>query len=501
MEGWLKSVGYKCLLAATAEEGWRQLQDPANNVLVVITDVNMPGEYDGFGLLDRVIKQENAPGVIMMSGQRAGTALQGVKHGSTDFVPKPLVREVLLQKVHMIVRYRHAKWQLKTERTEKHALRQEVAQFLEQSFRTPVQIIAKSIASLLRKPTLDQDVRDELVALQTIVAQASNMRRPSLERGQFDDVTQSFLQNELSLTVVPVHIQPFPNVDYESCKTHRLTEWAFNVFEHTEDELLVLTRQMFIHLDMLTHFNIAADVLERFLLAVKQQYKPNPYHNWMHAVDVMQATFCFLTHFDGYKQLAHLDVLALFVAALCHDLGHPGVNNAHMILTRSDLAILYNGRTVLENFHAASLFQLISRHPETNIFASLNEQQFKDERQSIIECIIATDMAEHYQYVTRLRTKADSNAPAWNCEIAADRSLFMQCVMKMADISNVARPWDGSGFEWSRRATQEFFEQGSSSLHLFRQYSQFMQVTGKGNWALKWPRFSTARFLPFPKTA
>ncbi len=124
----------------------------------------------------------------------------------------------------------------------------------------------------------------------------------------------------------------------------------------------------------------------------------------------MQATFCFLTYFDVYKQLAHLDVLALLVAALCYDMGHPGVNNAHMILTRSDLAILYNGRTVLENFHAASSFQLVSRHPETNIFASLTEQQFKDVRQFIIECNIATDMAEHYQYVTRLSTKADSNS-------------------------------------------------------------------------------------------
>ncbi len=37
----------------------------------------MESIYDGFGLLDRIIQQKNARCVIMMSGQRAGTALHG----------------------------------------------------------------------------------------------------------------------------------------------------------------------------------------------------------------------------------------------------------------------------------------------------------------------------------------------------------------------------------------------------------------------------------------
>lgn len=58
-------------MATAAEEGWANLQDPQNDISLVITDVNMPGEYDGFGLLDRIIKLKEEQGidVIMMSGQ------------------------------------------------------------------------------------------------------------------------------------------------------------------------------------------------------------------------------------------------------------------------------------------------------------------------------------------------------------------------------------------------------------------------------------------------
>jgi hypothetical protein len=43
----------------------------------------------------------------------------------------------------------------------------------------------------------------------------------------------------------------------------------------------------------------------------------------------------------------------------------------------------------------------------------------------------------------------------------------MQCILKMADISNVAREWDGPGYSWSCLVSQEFFNQGDA----MRQYS------------------------------
>ena len=228
------------------------------------------------------------------------------------------------------------------------------------------------------------------------------------------------------------------------------------------------------NLDLLNHFDIKVDVLERFLVVVKQNYNDNPYHNWRHAFDVTQATFCYLTHFQGHTHLTQLDLLALLVASLCHDLGHPGVNNAFMTSTLSDVAIVYNDQSVLENFHAASLFQLINRHPDLNIFQSLSKAKFREIRKLIIECIIATDPAMHYEYVSKLSAKVESDQPAWNGEMADQRLLLMKSILKMADISNVARLWDGPGFEWSQRVSQEFFTQGDREKALGNEVAAFL---------------------------
>ena len=63
---------------------------------------------------------------------------------------------------------------------------------------------------------------------------------------------------------------------------------------------------------------------------------------------------------------------------------------------------------MLENFHAASLFQLLRQRPDLNIFANLPRAKFKEVRKIIIECIIATDPAVHYEYVSKLAGKVEN---------------------------------------------------------------------------------------------
>jgi cAMP-specific phosphodiesterase 4 len=42
-----------------------------------------------------------------------------------------------------------------------------------------------------------------------------------------------------------------------------------------------------------------------------------------------------------------------------HDLGHPGRNNAFQVATESELALLYNDKSVLEMMHISKAFQLL----------------------------------------------------------------------------------------------------------------------------------------------
>ena len=59
---------------------------------------------------------------------------------------------------------------------------------------------------------------------------------------------------------------------------------------------------------------------------------------------------------------------------IVHDLGHPGLNNDFLIATGDALAVRYNDRAPLENHHASSLFELVTR-PELNALAALTTSE------------------------------------------------------------------------------------------------------------------------------
>ena len=122
--------------------------------------------------------------------------------------------------------------------------------------------------------------------------------------------------------------------------------------------------------------------LKNFLIRVESGYHPsNPYHNNIHASDVTQAAFSFLTkgelaqypfnmndrHIPFYIVLVALtlpmlltmqDMLSLILACLIHDYDHPGFNNAFLVNTNDPKAIRYNDISVLENHHCSAAFEV-----------------------------------------------------------------------------------------------------------------------------------------------
>jgi hypothetical protein len=71
-------------------------------------------------------------------------------------------------------------------------------------------------------------------------------------------------------------------------------------------------------------FGITDSTLRAFLLQLHMAYLPNPYHNFVHAFDVTHAMFVTLVAFDARKCLRPIDVFSLMIAAISHDVGHPG---------------------------------------------------------------------------------------------------------------------------------------------------------------------------------
>lgn len=264
--------------------------------------------------------------------------------------------------------------------------------------------------------------------------------------------------------------------------------WRFPASDLNMDELTYAVMIMVEHLlqaPQLEAYALPREQLIGFLLATRRQYKHERevhYHNWRHAVDVTQSIYCFLMDVqlcppsDGddrpqkelnamERMITHLDGLILLISAIGHDVGHPGVNNAFLVAVNHPLAQTYNDKSVLENYHCAAYSQLLRRHwPALHGIPSF--------RAIMISTILATDMQRHFDYMKSLRelksqlNAADAKPDEWNDKDKEHtRELVMALLMKAADISNVARPFDVSA-KWAKILMNEFARQGELEAEL-----------------------------------
>lgn len=154
------------------------------------------------------------------------------------------------------------------------------------------------------------------------------------------------------------------------------------------------------------------------------------------------------------SHLNSLQTFGLLIAALGHDVGHPGVTNAFMISNDSPTALAYNERSVLESFHASVFVNKILAINWPGLLEIETDEESKlTLKQLIISCILATDMAEHFEYIDKLTTfKLDKTKK--NSNIV---KLISSLLIKCADISNVTRPLRVSS-QWASVLSREFDE-------------------------------------------
>lgn len=129
-------------------------------------------------------------------------------------------------------------------------------------------------------------------------------------------------------------------------------------------------------------------------------YRPNYYHNQVHAADVTQSLFNVIYDLDLKEicELTELDILFTILSGAAHDMDHPGTNSVFEIKCKSKLALLYNDASVLENHHAASFFFMIDNSTQgCDIFSALSDEDKTQSRKLIIDNILGTDMTKHGQ--------------------------------------------------------------------------------------------------------
>lgn len=259
-----------------------------------------------------------------------------------------------------------------------------------------------------------------------------------------------------------------------------LGSWDFTAHEFSDDELAFGACEILQHaltLPNLEQWQLTPCEIRTFLLACRASYNSFVlYHNFRHAIDVLQSLFCFLVHIgalppygsislspDSQSPIASLltpfDTLTLLISAIGHDVGHPGVNNFFLVKLNAPLAQLYNDNSVLEAFHCAAFSQILRRYWP----AAFKDRQL---RKLLISSILATDMGVHQKFMERLgylQEKFYANGKSVDGWKPQDKEIYKTLVcgllIKCADISNVARPWDIAE-KWTKILQEEFANQG-----------------------------------------
>lgn len=91
----------------------------------------------------------------------------------------------------------------------------------------------------------------------------------------------------------------------------------------------------------------------------------------------MVCRYLMLTLSEGAQRLNKLEIFALALAALCHDVDHPGLTNAFLVAASDPIALRYNDKAILESHHSATTFltMRVSRYLLLSLLYLQNNQK------------------------------------------------------------------------------------------------------------------------------
>jgi len=181
--------------------------------------------------------------------------------------------------------------------------------------------------------------------------------------------------------------------------------WHFDALDNmSKAKLFSACFSIFNAFQLLHEYKVTKEVFNHFLDALFVAYSANNnhYHNFNHAVDVCQMTYRMVSVNGLEKVYPKLEIFAVLVAALGHDVGHLGLSNAYLVSTHHELALRYNDASPLENMHCSLLYAILMEGDgQRNVFAELTKDQWLDVRRIIIKCILSTDMSHHFAMITK----------------------------------------------------------------------------------------------------
>lgn len=200
------------------------------------------------------------------------------------------------------------------------------------------------------------------------------------------------------------------------------------------------------------------EVLRNFVKSISAAYRQAGFHNFMHAVDTLQAMRWQCSQPPWDKNLQHYQHFALLIAAVAVDVGHPGFDNAFLVDSGDPIASCYNDMSPLENMHSSKLFEILKKDGH-NVLGHIPSEEFREMRRLTIDLILHTDKYCHRDVVEDIRILArqgyaPKSADPSSEEGAAILQVVMRAMLLTADLSNQCRSLDTAN-AWAAMLQQE----------------------------------------------
>uniref|UniRef100_A0A8C6KSN4 Phosphodiesterase n=1 Tax=Nothobranchius furzeri TaxID=105023 RepID=A0A8C6KSN4_NOTFU len=213
---------------------------------------------------------------------------------------------------------------------------------------------------------------------------------------------------------------------------------------------------MFEDMGFINTYKIDLQTLARFCLMVKKGYRDPPYHNWMHAFSVSHFCYLLYKNLGLSNYLEDIEILALFVSCMCHDLDHRGTNNSFQVAS-------------VRRHHFAQAIAILNTQG-CNIFEKFSRKDYQRMLDLMRDIILATDLAHHLRIFKDLQKMADNG---YNTKSRTHHSLLLCLLMTSCDLSDQTKDWKTTR-KIAELIYKEFFSQGDLEKAMGNRPSEMM---------------------------
>ncbi|CAJ1382317.1 unnamed protein product [Effrenium voratum] len=237
--------------------------------------------------------------------------------------------------------------------------------------------------------------------------------------------------------------RPAPTQSFQGLSPQHLTGWDFNALNFEASALQSIAHQLLAP-SYSQSGGQKAEVLRSFVKSLSATYRPVAFHNFAHAVDVLQCLCWQCEHLP--TMLSPSQRLALGTAALGVDVGHPGFDNAFLIDVGDQIASCYNDFSPLENMHCSKLFDVLKKDGH-NVLGHMPAEEFREARRLVIDAILHTDKYCHKDVLNDVRALARQGYTPKSVDFTTEEGAeilqaLSRALLVLADLSHQARPLD-----------------------------------------------------------